>query len=110
MRRFYRAVGINPAAVMQCVADIILVPNSDGAALDSHVDRQLGVTIPTDEFLGPSAKWLRNKRALVEPVKGSVRRWGWRRSRRRRWRCGDLGRRRGGGRRRWLRRASREGE
>src|SRR5262249_10553847 len=107
VRGFHRTVGIDRAAVMQCVATIIFVPDPDIAALYPHVDRQLaGVAVPADQGLRAPAIWLGNKRTLVKPVKGSVRRWGWRR-RRWGWRCrGNRGWRRGGGRGRRLRSAS----
>ena len=49
MRRFYRAVRLDRAAVVQRVPDIVLVPNSDVATLYPHVNRQFGVAIPTGE-------------------------------------------------------------
>src|SRR6516225_9653434 len=97
MRRLYRAVRLDRAAVMQSVTAIVLIPNSDVTALDPHVYRQFGVTIPTGETLRRPAKCLRGEGTLVEPIEGHVgRRCGWRQRRGcRRWRYGDLRRRRG---------------
>src|SRR6516165_11984812 len=110
MNRINFAGGVDPTTVVQRVTGKVLIPDSDGAALDPHVDRRVGVTIPAGEALRPAAKCLRGHRSLIKPVKGGV----WRRSRGGRGGggggCrGDLRRRCGGRRRwRWLGGASRE--